>query len=147
MSSGQVLAIYLRPQRRAPVVSVPRVEAVAGHGLSGDHADGGRRQLTLLACERWREALAAAGGEADFGARRANVLVSGVEIGSLLGQVLRLGPSVTVEILGETTPCARMDKVLPGLRRAMRVDRRGGVFARILTGGPIAVGDLVGAAP
>jgi hypothetical protein len=43
--NGRLLAIYLRPAARLPVQSVPRADAVAGRGLQGDHAGGGRLGL------------------------------------------------------------------------------------------------------
>jgi MOSC domain-containing protein YiiM len=74
-------------------------------------------------------------------ARRANVLVSGVDLPRSRGRVLRLG-GVRVRILGEVTPCERMDEAHEGLRAAMRPDWRGGVFGEVLDDGLVSVGDV-----
>ena len=136
---GAVEAIYLRPGARVPVRSVPRAVARAGEGLEGDHAGGGRRQVTILSLEACSEL----GANLDPGVRRANVLVSGVDLRACLGRRLRLG-TVEVEVFGETRPCELMDNDgRIGLDAALRKDWRGGVFGAVRTGGTLAVGDLV----
>ena len=47
-STGTVMQVFLRPSARTPVRAVDAARAVAGLGLEGDHAGGGRRQITLL---------------------------------------------------------------------------------------------------
>ena len=83
------------------------------------------------------------GANLDPGVRRANVLVSGVDLRACLGRRLRLG-TVEVEVLGETRPCELMDDDgRIGLDAALRKDWRGGGFGAVRTGGTLAVGDLV----
>ena len=140
---GSVEAIYLRPSARSPVRSVDRADAVSASGLDGDHAAGGRRQVTVLSLEAWRAACAELGRPIDPAVRRANILVAGVDLANSIGRVLRIG-DVVVDVLGETRPCELMDdEGRVGLDAVLRKHLRGGVFGTIQRGGPIHVGDPV----
>lgn len=140
---GRLARIFLRPSTRTPVREVAQVTALAGVGLDGDHAHGGKRQVTLLSIEGWAEACADLGG-ADLspGGRRANLLVEGVDLGAAIGQRLRVGP-IEVEVMGETKPCQLMDDVQVGLMDALKPRVRAGVYGKILTGGVLRPGDPV----
>src|SRR5690349_253084 len=116
--------------------------AVPGKGLAGSVGRSSRRQITIHERESWTRCVESVGGSADPKGRRANVLVSGIALAHTRGRVLRIG-TVRIAIGGETTPCERMDDVLPGLRNAMKPDWGGGVFGQILNEGTIAVGDDV----
>jgi MOSC domain-containing protein YiiM len=119
-----------------------RARLVAGRGVEGSADQGGQRQVSIVSREAWEAALAELGGAVDPAARRANLLVSGVALERSRGAVLAVGSS-RLRILGELTPCERMDEALPGLAEALRSGWRGGVFAEVIEGGPIRVGDEV----
>jgi MOSC domain-containing protein YiiM len=116
--------------------------AVPGKGLAGSVGRSSRRQITILERESWTRCVESLGGDADPKGRRANVLVSGISLANTRGRVLRIG-NVRIVIGGETTPCERMDEVLPGLRSALKPNWNAGVFGQILDEGTIAVGDSV----
>ncbi len=79
----------------------------------------GRPVIKVVSHERW-EAIAETIGEfADPVLRRANLLVSGVDLENSLGRVLRVG-QCRLRINDETHPFERMDEQLPGRRAAMR---------------------------
>ncbi|MEM7206130.1 MAG: MOSC domain-containing protein [Planctomycetota bacterium] len=139
---GMVLeTIWLRPAARLPVREVMTATASAGVGLEGDHAVGGRRQVTLLSREAWDLACADLGRAVDPAARRANLLLRGVDLGAAIGRSLRVG-AVTLDILGETRPCELLDDGnRVGLCAALRPQRRGGVFGTVRIGGVLRVGD------
>jgi MOSC domain-containing protein YiiM len=143
MNTGRVLALWLRPAARLPVQRVERATAVADVGLLGDHAGGGKRQVTLLSREAWDAACAAFGREVDPGVRRANVLVEGIDLGGCIGGSLCIG-DVVLEVLGETRPCELLDDSgRVGLCASLRPERRGGVFARVRSGGELRVGAAI----
>lgn len=140
---GSLQAIYLRPSKRTPVQALPQAQAIAQVGLQGDHAHGGRRQVTLLDADAWQAACDELGCELDPGARRANLVLRGVSLLESLGRRLRIG-EVLIEVTGETKPCRLMEAVQPGLRDALQPGWRGGAFGRVLEGGSLRCGDTVG---
>ena len=140
---GRLEAIWIKRVRRGPMDAVVRATLQAGRGIAGNADQGGRRQVTIMDREAWDEALAHAGGAAvDPGFRRANLLVSGLSLERSRGQTLRIGVCA-LRINGETRPCERMDEAQPGLRLALGTGWRGGVFAEVLSGGDIQLGDRV----
>jgi MOSC domain-containing protein YiiM len=139
---GRIEAIWLKRAHRGPMDPVTEATVVAGQGLAGNVDRSRRRQITLLAREAWTRCMMELDDDADPAGRRANILVSGLDLAHTRGRVLVVG-DVQLVVCGELTPCERMDDVVPGLRAVMRPDWRGGIFAQALAGGVIRVGDLV----
>jgi MOSC domain-containing protein YiiM len=115
---------------------------VTGKGLVGNANQGGKRQITLLGADSWAMAVKELGAELDPSIRRANLLVSGVQMVECRGRTLQIG-NLRIRIHGETRPCELMDRQQPGLRSVLSEDWRGGVFGEALDTGSIAVGDSV----
>jgi MOSC domain-containing protein YiiM len=136
---GELRAIWLKRSRRGPMDPVETAELNVDGGLVGDANPGGRRQLTIIERERWEDALSELGERVDPSARRANLMVEGVDLRETRGRVLRIG-DCRLQIQGETKPCHRMDEARQGLQAALRPDWRGGAFATVLSGGDLRVG-------
>jgi len=115
---------------------------VAGRGIEGNAEQGGTRQVTLLDLERWQELMDRVGSDLDTSARRANLVIDSLDLFDTRGRTLRIG-ATRLRIVGETRPCERMDSAVPGLQAAMRERWAGGVYAEVIAGGEIAVGDEV----
>ena len=117
-------------------------QLVAGRGIVGNANQGGKRQVTIISREAWDVVTRELGAEVPPQTRRANLLVSGVELANTRGRVLRVG-ECRVRVYGETRPCWQMEEAHAGLQSALRPDWRGGAFAEVLDDGRIAVGDPV----
>ena len=135
---GRIEWIGLRPERRAPMLSVKAAELTEA-GLDGDHAAAGMRALTLIQFEHLPVISALAGAEARPELLRRNVVVSGLNLGALKGERLRIG-GAEIEITGPRHPCSRMEDVLgPGGYNAMR--GHGGWCATVIRPGRLTIGD------
>ena len=137
---GELAAIWVKRCKRGPMDAALEGELVAGRGLVGNANQGGRRQVTLIEEEVWAAMMAELDGRVPTAARRANLVLRGLPLRDSRGRELRIG-ECRLRILGETKPCERMDEALPGLRRLMFPDWRGGAFAEVLAGGTIRVDD------
>ena len=136
-----VVALHLGKSSRAPLVSVPRVNAVLETGLEGDrHARPRSRRQVLLVEQEVLEEFGL-----DPGAIREQVTVRGLDLDRLaLGARIRVGGAL-LEVAGPCEPCARMDEVRPGLQEALAGRR--GRFVRVIEAGTFAVGDALHVEP
>lgn len=149
MRPGQLIWIGLRPDRRAPVIEVDNASLVAGKGITGDRyrtSSNGARQITLIAQEDIAAIAAFLGRRSvDPALLRRNLVTTGINLVALKGRRFRIGAAV-LETSGECAPCSRMEEVFgPGGYNAVR--GRGGITARIVQGGAIAIGDRVETIP
>jgi MOSC domain-containing protein YiiM len=145
---GTVQWIGVRPAHRAPMRLVAEVQAESGRGLSGDYysdSPGTKRQVTLVQAEHL-PVIASLCGRDEVRPEwlRRNLVVSGINLLAFKDKRFRIG-AVLFEGTGLCHPCSQMEAALgPGGYNAMR--GHGGITARVLEGGRVAVGDPVVAA-
>lgn len=139
---GTIRGIWIKRSHGGRMDAAARAELVAGRGLKGDATQGGRRQVTLLSLDRWRERTAALPGPPDPAIRRANLLVEGIDLDHSRGRILCVGDA-RIRIFGETRPCRQMDEACPGLQAALDPAWAGGAFGEVVGGGAIEVGSAV----
>ncbi len=144
---GRLIGIARKAERRAPMETLVRGVVTVDGGLAGDHRGSKypKRRITVLSAQLWRAALSDLPDDAadlSWTARRANLLVDGVDLPRAPGGVLQIGP-VVLEITGQTNPCKRMDEAYPGLLKALHPDWRGGVTCAVREGGEIVLQDAV----
>jgi MOSC domain-containing protein YiiM len=155
--TGRVDAILLRPGRGAPALAVPSVLALQDRGLEGDRsgqarptrAGGHKRQVTLMQAEHLPLIAAWVGRDAiDASLLRRNLVIAGINLLSARSLFadqtvhIAIGEEVILLATGPCDPCSKMEAELGvGAYNAMR--GHGGLTARVLAGGRIAVGDAV----
>ncbi|HZU76062.1 MAG TPA: MOSC domain-containing protein [Dehalococcoidia bacterium] len=140
---GRVVGLYTAACAGAPITGQTVVEVRPGVGIVGDRYARGLgywsdpkwpdQELTLV------EAEVAEDLDIDAGALRRNVVTHGVRLDGLIGVRFRIGDAV-IEGVRPCDPCRHLESLTrPGIARALA--GRGGLRARILTGGRLHVGD------
>ena len=141
MATGRLEAIYIKRARGGVMDNA--VEATLDErGLVGNANRGGFRAITIISAERWKELMAEIRSSITPDSRRANLLVSGIDLENSRGLTLTVG-GTQLRIGGETRPCELMEEAAAGLQEAMKSHWGGGAYATVIQGGRIAVGDTV----
>lgn len=152
MNDSLVMATYVAETEKAPVQAVSHALAEAGLGLRGDryHAKNAARaagdakpdsEVTLIEIEAIEAARRDYSLALDPGEPRRNIVTRGVALNHLVGREFRVGAA---RLMGMKLcePC----KYLEGMTRTGMVKcliHRGGLRARIVSGGTIRVGDSI----
>lgn len=134
--------IAYRTKPKAPMTEIDSVEITLEAGVLPDtRGKPGKRQVTLLSQQSWRDACNELGAELPWTFRRANLLVDGLRFSAAdVGRIIRIGEA-ELQVMIETDPCPRMDAQHEGLTKALLPDWRAGVCCRVLKGGSVRVGD------
>ena len=127
-----------------PLVDVPRIECVAGHGVRGDrfydYRDDYKGQITFFSIEVFEKLIRHFGlTDKSPGALRRNVIVSGVDLNELIGEEFSI-QGVRLRGTAHCKPCYWLDQaVVPGAEKFL--EGNGGLRAQILSDGVIALGE------
>lgn len=143
---GIVRGIAYRPKKGDPIIETTNCRVQAGRGLDAEERPPGRRGITLLSAEAWSDACREVGAVVPWHARRANLLVEGLDVFAAVGRTLAVG-DVRIKVHEESTPCDVLDEVCSGLREALAPNGRAGVAGEVLAGGTIHIGDRVAIGP
>lgn len=140
---GRIVAISISKKKGVPKTNVSSARLIENYGIEGDaHAGSWHRQVSLLALESLENMRQRGLPKLRPGALAENITVAVLPLSQLsIGTKLRLGAEAILEVtqIGKDcdSKCAIFtivgDCVLP----------REGVFARVLRGGNIAIGDPV----
>lgn len=136
---GKVLAVCMSNKKGTPKVNIGEAELVAGYGLNGDaHAGDWHRQISLLSYEKI-DAFRERGAIVEDGAFGENLVVDNIDFSNLpIGTILRCG-EVVLELTQIGKECHNRCHIFE--RMGDCIMPRDGVFAKVIQGGIIKMGD------
>lgn len=148
----RLTGIFIAPDAGAPMTAVDRIRAVEGRGLEGDRYfhergsfsrwPGSHRAVTLIAEEDLAELEREAGIVLPAAASRRNLLVRGVPLADLLHERFTIGEA-EFEGARRCQPCKYLVRKTGVEGLIPHLVNRGGLRARIVRSGALAVGDGV----
>jgi len=138
--TGIIKAIAWRAAKGDALQESDHCQVNRNTGIGWENRKPGKRSLTLMSIEHWRDVCEELGVQLPWTMRRANLLVEGLELASAIGKPIHIG-QVRVWIHGETKPCQLMDDQYQGLLDTLKPDFRGGVYGQVLNEGTIYIGD------
>ena len=92
--------IWSKRAHRGPMDPVDAATLVEGKGVEGSASFGSYRQVTIIALERWLAMMAELGADVDPSARRADLMVSGLDLERSRDRLVNVG-SCLLRIGGE----------------------------------------------
>jgi MOSC domain-containing protein YiiM len=139
---GKIVAVNISKRKTVRKKNVGQGRVIKNYGLDGDaHAGNWHRQISLLAIESIRK-MQKLGLKVDVGDFAENLTTQGLDLVTLpVGTKLEIGSEILLEVsqIGKEchTKCAIYyqagDCVMP----------REGIFAKVIKGGRVRIGDLI----
>lgn len=138
---GVIKAICISEKRGTQKVRIPQAELIADFGIETDaHAGNWHRQVSLLSFETI-EAFKERGAEVQDGAFGENLVVSGIDLRNLpIGTKLGCG-TIVLEVTQIGKECHTHCEIYKKMGECIMPVN--GVFARVLHGGTIRIGDEI----
>ncbi len=142
-----IYSINISKKKRIAKSPIAEAELIEGLGLKGDaHQGPGDRQVSLLSIESIRKQSACPKLknkiELNPGDFAENITTEGIDLTGLkIGDVLRLGNEVELQISKIGKECHRFCAIYK--KTGDCIMPREGIFARVLKGGKIAIGNKV----
>jgi MOSC domain-containing protein YiiM len=151
MSEGTIQAIHVASEPASPTFAVDEVRAVPGLGLEGDRTylaaeragatTKPENEVTLIESEALEALARDYGVELTGATSRRNLLTRGVALNHFVGRDFRVGET-TLHGLELCEPCGHLERLTKtGVVKGLL--HRGGLRARIVTGGVIRRGDSI----
>ncbi len=149
-AAGQVTDLFIAARRGSPIVRVPHLHLIAHQGIVDDRYGRGEdhdpdREVTLMELEQVDYFRAQTGINVTPGDFRRNIIVRNVDLNALVGQTFQIG---NTRLLGTELcePCRSIgERLREGDWTPARIVKlmtgRGGLCARIISGGTLAEGD------
>jgi MOSC domain-containing protein YiiM len=140
--SGTVVALSVSKAKGEKKSNVPSGRFVIDHGLEGDaHAADWHRQISLLGVESIAK-IQAAGMDVTPGDFAENVTTAGLRLWELpIGTRLKLGDEVQLQVTQIGKTCHHRCQIFQQVGDC--VMPREGIFAKVLQGGTVRVGDPI----
>ena len=136
---GKVIAVCTSPEKGTAKRNIGKAEFVADHGLKGDaHAGPWHRQVSLLSYQKIED-FRARGAVVEDGAFGENLVVDGIDFRGLpVGTILECG-NVVLQMTQIGKECHSHCAIFKTMGDCIMP--REGVFAKVVKGGLISVGD------
>ena len=140
--AGTVIALSVSKSKGEKKSNIDSGRFIVNHGLEGDaHAADWHRQVSLLGVESIAK-IQAAGMDVTPGDFAENVTTAGLRLWDLpIGTRLHLGDEVRLEITQIGKTCHRRCQIFHQVGDC--VMPREGIFAKVLQGGTVRVGDAI----
>jgi len=155
VTGGRVISIYVASTTAEPMQPRKQVRAVPQRGLDGDRyfdragnasspgrARRERAEVTLIEAEVIDHLQRELGIDVEAVDSRRNIVTRGLPLNDLVGNEFRIG-EVRLPGTGLCEPCVSLVKTRENRHLLRGLVRKGGLCARILSPGTIAVGDAV----
>ncbi|MCG0278564.1 MAG: MOSC domain-containing protein [Thermanaeromonas sp.] len=139
---GRIVAVCTSQRKGERKKNVERGRLIPEHGLEGDaHAGPWHRQVSLLALESIQK-MQAKGFKVGPGDFAENLTTEGLDLVHLApGTKLKVGPEAVLEVTQIGKVCHERCAIY--YQAGDCIMPREGIFARVLKGGPVQVGDSI----